>query len=169
MRMPRQEEKDQSVIRAFIESNEYCMLSVVDGDKPYSVPLNFGFTMEENGKLTLYFHTSKGGRLYDILHAKPQGDIPVAFSMVNLEGVLRFEDACAWDLVYQSILGEGNLVIVSEAADKEAALSLLMDCLGAQPGYSFSPVRVQATTIYRVDVSDYHMKKSKKDSSHLQK
>jgi nitroimidazol reductase NimA-like FMN-containing flavoprotein (pyridoxamine 5'-phosphate oxidase superfamily) len=169
MRMARQEEKDKDLIRAFIQANEYCMLSVVDGDKPYSVPLNFGFTMEEDGKLTLYVHTSKGGRLYDILHAKPQGDIPVAFSMVSLEGVLRFEHACDWDLVYQSLLGEGNLVIVTETADKEAALSCLMDCLGAQPGYSFSPARVNATTVYRVDVTDYHMKKSKKDASHLQK
>ena len=169
MRIPMQEEKSLEAIRDFLKANDFCYLSVVDGDTPYTVPLNFGYMLEESGALTLYFHTSSGGRLHDVIKRGPERKAKACFAVAVMEGVLRFEQACDWDLVYQSMMGEGDLETLSEEDDKRHALSVLMDSMGAAPGYSFTSARVKAVTVYKVTVRDYHMKKSKKGREHLQK
>ena len=38
-----------------LDNCKYLHLGLVDGDEPYVVPLNYGYTMEDE-KLTLYMH-----------------------------------------------------------------------------------------------------------------
>jgi|GEM_PF-2487738 len=164
MRKPLQEINDQTVIRSYLEKNGFCYLSVVDGDKPYTVPLNYGFSLTDNGELTLYFHTSIGGRLYDIIQSKGGQDIKAAFALAEMNGLLKsIKGVCEWDVDYKSIMGEGVLNTLTEYVDREKALRVLMDGFGAEPGYEFVPARIAAVMVYEFKVHDYHMKKSKQE------
>jgi hypothetical protein len=57
---------DASGINAIIEISMVCRLGLVDGDKPYIVPLSFGYQDH-----TLYFHGALKGRKIDLLKENP--------------------------------------------------------------------------------------------------
>lgn len=162
MRVPIQEITDKAAIRDFLASNRYLYISIMDGEYPYIVPLNFGFTMDEAGVLTLYFHASIGGRFYEVVHKNLlQNNSRVAFAVAQTEGLIAPENACYWDIVYKSVVGDGSIEILTANDLKVKALSILMDCFRAKPGYEFDPQMVMRTTVYKVTARDYHMKKSK--------
>ncbi|MDR2089589.1 MAG: pyridoxamine 5'-phosphate oxidase family protein, partial [Clostridiales Family XIII bacterium] len=41
-----------------LQKNKVCRLALSESDRPYIVPLNYGYSFE-NGALTLYFHGAK--------------------------------------------------------------------------------------------------------------
>jgi len=162
MRVPIQELTDKAVIRDFLAAQRYIYISIMDGEYPYIIPLNYGFTMDEVGALTLYFHASIGGRFYDAVHNNLlQNNSRVAFAVAQMEGLIAPEDPCYWDIVYKSVVGDGSIEVLTANDLKVKALSILMDCFRAKPGYEFGPKMVERTTVYKVTVRDYHMKKSK--------
>ena len=55
---------EQEIIRILDES-KVVHVGMVDGDEPYVVPMNYGYTLE-NGKLTIWLHGSKRGRKQQI-------------------------------------------------------------------------------------------------------
>ena len=55
MRRNDREVTDIQEIRALIDECKVIRLAMINGDKPYVVPLNFGYTYE-NGAFTFYFH-----------------------------------------------------------------------------------------------------------------
>ena len=67
---------DPAQILDILNRSKIVHIAMVDGDEPYMVPMNYGFTMEE-GKLTLYLHGAKKGRKLDVMRANPK----VFFSM----------------------------------------------------------------------------------------
>ena len=165
MRLPIQEIKDLKTINEFLADNHYFCLTIVDGDQPYTVPLNYGYTLEEDGSLCFYVHTSIGGRLYDILHrdekAMPRKS---SFAIVVMYGVLSaLRRPCDWDISYRSMIGEGILTEISDLEGKTEALRVLMNCFGETGDMKFP--RIDAVTVYKIKVTDYHMKRSKQDFS----
>lgn len=54
-------------IEAILKECRTCHLAMVDEGKPYVVPLSYGYQLNEDGTLTLYFHSAKEGRKLDIL------------------------------------------------------------------------------------------------------
>ena len=163
MRLPIQEIKDLNVIREFLKENRFMMLSVVDGEGPYTVPLNYGFVLEEDGELNLYVHTSKGGRLYEVLHRSDlQKGVKASFAIAVMNGVLEsIKGACEWDISYRSVIGEGTLTELLDREEKSEALSVLMESFGA--GRDFKFPRIDGTIVYRIHIDDYSMKRSKQD------
>lgn len=169
MRLPKQEITDLNTIRDFLSKNHYCFLSIQDRDCPYTVPLNYGFQLENDGTLALYFHTSTGGRLYDVIH---RGDyrngIRVSFGLAIMDGILSsIKGASEWDTAYRSLIGDGMLTKLESAQDKIEALDIFLQCYNYQmePGQTqkYPESRLESVTIYKVAVTDYHMKKSKQD------
>lgn len=166
MRMPLQEIKEHEKIQAFLSKHRFCCLSVVDGDEPYTVPLNYGFSYTENEELTFYFHTSIGGHLYDVIKEKGGNGIKASITIAEMAGLLKsMKGVCEWDCDYKSIMAKGTLDTLTDPAEREAALRVLMDGFGAEPGYQFVPARIAAVMVYRVKIHDFHMKRSKQEIS----
>jgi nitroimidazol reductase NimA-like FMN-containing flavoprotein (pyridoxamine 5'-phosphate oxidase superfamily) len=59
---------DRAEIEAIIAKAQVCRLAMADKDRPYIVPLSFGY--EDN---TLYFHSANTGKKIDILKNNRQG------------------------------------------------------------------------------------------------
>ena len=55
------EVKDPEQLREILQKSDVCHIAMIDGDRPYQVPLNYGFEYE-NDRLTLYFHCMKLGK-----------------------------------------------------------------------------------------------------------
>ena len=120
MRRNDREVTDIQEIRALIDECKVIRLAMIDGDKPYVVPLNFGYTYE-NGAFTFYFHGAKEGKKLDVIRKNAS----VAFEMDCQNALQHGETACTHSYYYASVLGEGKAEIL-EGDEKCKGLSALM-------------------------------------------
>ena len=117
MRRKDREIKERSTIEEIIRQSQVCRLAMVDQDKPYVVPMNFGFKWPY-----LYFHSAREGRKIEVLRKNPQ----VCFEFDHLIKLKKNKEACEWGLAYTSVIGEGKAVLVEDIKEKELALGVIM-------------------------------------------
>lgn len=141
---------DESAIRAIIEKATVCRLGMVDGDKPYVVPLCFGYRDD-----VLYFHGSLEGRKFDILRTNPN----VCFEFDLIAEPLESENACNWSMKYQSVIGFGKAVFIESPEEKREALSIIM-AQYSDRSYEFPKNMVAATSAIKVEIESMTGKQS---------
>ena len=66
MRRKDREVTDAGKIREAIEASHCCRLGFYDEGEVYIVPMNFGYTEEEEKRI-FYFHSAKEGRKVDLI------------------------------------------------------------------------------------------------------
>lgn len=141
-------------IEKILKQCKVCHVAMIDEDKPYVVPLNFGYMMQE-GLLTLYFHSAKAGRKIDIWKKNNQ----VCFE-ISIPGDLidDLENPCQSGCLFASVIGNGRLMFVEESSEKCKALSLLME---QQTGraVSFHEKQAEAVCIYKISTNDFSGKR----------
>jgi nitroimidazol reductase NimA-like FMN-containing flavoprotein (pyridoxamine 5'-phosphate oxidase superfamily) len=117
MRRKKKEIADESGIIAIIEKASVCRLGMVDGNKPYIVPVCFGY--HDN---VLYFHGSLKGLKIDLIRKNPN----VCFEFDLIAETIESENACDWSMKYQSVIGFGKAVFIESSDEKRKALSIIM-------------------------------------------
>jgi nitroimidazol reductase NimA-like FMN-containing flavoprotein (pyridoxamine 5'-phosphate oxidase superfamily) len=131
---------DPKEIEAIIQQAQVCRLALSYENRPYIVPLNFGYKDR-----CLYFHTGKTGKKIDILKKNPQ----VCFEMdVDLE-MLPSENPCKWNMRYRSVIGYGKAAFIEDPAEKRRALDVIVSHYSAKPG-TYPDKRVNHLTIIEV-------------------
>jgi uncharacterized protein len=86
-------------VESLLKEAVVVRLALCDGDKPYIVPVNFGFDGDK-----LYFHSGNKGSKVAIIEKNPR----VAFELDADVAVVRKEEACKWSMKYRSIVGTGT-------------------------------------------------------------
>jgi nitroimidazol reductase NimA-like FMN-containing flavoprotein (pyridoxamine 5'-phosphate oxidase superfamily) len=129
---------------------------MIDGDRPYVVPMNYGYTMED-GKLTLYLHGATRGRKLDVLRANPKVFVEIHTDVEPFEG----EAACQYGVSYSSVMGEGVAELVEDVEGKKKGLMHLMK---TQTGKDFEFVdkMVGGVTVIKVHVAAFTAKRRPK-------
>ena len=133
---------DRAALEAIIHEATVCRLGMVDSDRPYIVPLNFGY--RDN---VLFFHGALKGRKIDLIEANPQ----VCFEMEIEVETLEQAEACEWSMRFKSIIGFGRASLVEDLAAKREALAVIMAHYAEAP-YTFPDNKVAATAVIRVDI-----------------
>ena len=128
-------------------------VGMIDGNRPYVVPMNYGYTLE-NGKLTLYLHGAKEGRKLDILRENPNVFIEIDTDIVPFEG----HTACHYGICYSSVMGEGTAEIVEDSEEKKEALSILMKTQ-TEKDFTFTDRMVSIVTVIKIHVDEFTAKK----------
>ena len=144
---------DLEEIIGILDRAKIVHVGMVDGDRPYVVPMNYGYIMTE-GKLTLYLHGAPRGRKLDVLRANPNVFVEIDTDIIPFEG----EVACKYGLCYSSIMGEGVAEIVEETEQKKSALSLLMKTQTGKD-FEFDDKMVSVVSVIKIDVAEYTAKK----------
>ena len=140
-------------IRAILDKAKVLHLAMIDGDRPYVVPLNYGYTLE-NGALTLYLHSAREGRKLDVLRQNDR----VAFVLeTNVSQVSGGDIPCKYGEAYASVMGEGRAVLLTDSAEKMAALSILMKTQTGRT-FSFTPEMTDGVAVIRIDVDSFTAK-----------
>ena len=144
---------DMQEILGILDRAKIVHVGMIDGDAPYVVPMNYGYTMED-GKLTLYLHGATAGRKLDIIRANPKVFVEIDTDIVPFSGAA----ACQHGVCYSSIMGEGVAELVEDIPGKKEGLTILMK---TQTGKDFTFVdkMVMGVTVIKVHVSDYTAKK----------
>ena len=117
MRRSDREVSDPRDIEEIIASAMVCRLGLVDGDRPYIVPVCFGY---EDGHL--YVHCAPVGHKIDLLTANPE-------VCVELEAdveLIRCDQACGWAFHYRSAIGYGRGSVITDEEQKEHCLDVIM-------------------------------------------
>ncbi len=141
---------DKSDIKAIIEKAKVCRLGMVNGNKPYIVPLCFGY--RDNA---LYFHGSLKGMKIDLIRENPN----VCFEFDLLTETIESENACDWSMKYQSIIGFGKAVFIEESDEKRNAISIIMGQYSELP-FQFPENKLKATAVIKVEIESLTGKQS---------
>ena len=143
---------DMNAILAILDKSQIVHIAMIDGDEPYLVSVNYGYTMED-GKLTLYVHGATEGRKLDVLRANPKVFIEMDCDIMPIEGKL----ACQYGTTYSSIMGTGTAVIVEDPEEKMKGLSILMKTQTGKD-FEFNERLVSIVSVIRIDVAEYTAK-----------
>jgi nitroimidazol reductase NimA-like FMN-containing flavoprotein (pyridoxamine 5'-phosphate oxidase superfamily) len=142
MRKKDKEISDESGIRAIIGKANVCRLGMVNGNKPYIVPLCFGY--HDN---VLYFHGSLKGQKIDLIRKNPN----VCFEFDLITETIESENACDWSMKYQSVIGFGKAVFIESSDEKRKALSIIMGQYSDRL-FLFPENILKATAVIKVEV-----------------
>lgn len=142
---------EQEIIRILDES-KIVHVGMVDGDEPYVVPMNYGYTYLD-GKLTLYMHGATVGRKLDVMRANPKVFFEIDCDLEPFEGSV----ACQYGISYSSVMGRGTAEILDNPQDKMAGLTYLMKTQTGKD-FEFNERLVSAVSVFRVNVSDFTAK-----------
>lgn len=143
---------DPSQILEILDTCKILHLGLVDGDQPYIVPMNYGYTMED-GHLTLYLHAATKGYKLDLMRANPR----VCFSMECDVQMFEGRVACQYGTVYKSLMGKGMAELIEDVEDKKKFLSIFMKTQTGKD-FAFDDRMVSIVSIIKIDVSDYSAK-----------
>ena len=149
-------EREVTDLNEIIQILDKCMilhLGLVDGDEPYVVPLNYGYTMED-GKLTLYMHGAKTGHKLDLIRANPKVFFEMDCDVHPFEG----NHACQYGTTYASVMGRGVAHIIEDVEEKIKALNIFMKTQTGKD-FEFNEKLVGVVSIIKVDVLDYTAKR----------
>ena len=91
---------DINEIIRILDTAKVLHLGLVDGDEPYVVPMNYGYTMQD-GKLTVYLHGARRGRKLDLIRANPKVFFELDCGITPFEGDI----ACRYGITYESVMG----------------------------------------------------------------
>ena len=143
---------DPDRIRHILDAGKVLHLGLAVDNEPYVVPMNYGYTFE-NDKLVLYLHSAVRGKKLDMIQANPRVFFEIDCDLLPFAGAVP----CQYGLSYSSIMGRGNARIVEDVEEKKRAMSLLMKTQ-TEKDFSFEDRLVSIVAVIRIDVSEYTAK-----------
>lgn len=144
---------DMNEIIGILDRAKIVHVGMIDGNMPYVVPMNYGYTMED-GRLTLYLHGATVGRKLDIIRVNPNVFIEIDTDVVPFEG----PSACQHGTCYSSVMGEGVAELIEDIEGKKQVLTHLMKTQTGKD-FEFTDKMVTGVTGIKITVSDYTAKK----------
>jgi len=148
MRMRRKDREitDKREIEKILENAFVCHLGLVDGDRPYVVPMNFAY---HEG--AIYLHCASQGRKLDIIRKNSN----VCFEMELTPGTIieNGDQPCDWGTKFRSVIGNGKAVLLESPEEKIAALNIFMGRF-SDVKFTFPEHEVLAVAVIRIDIEE---------------
>jgi nitroimidazol reductase NimA-like FMN-containing flavoprotein (pyridoxamine 5'-phosphate oxidase superfamily) len=152
--MTRREQQvfDMEKILEILDKSKIVHVGMVDGDEPYVVPMNYGYTYEDE-KLTIWLHGATQGRKLDVIRKNPKVFIEMECDLIPFDG----DVACRYGISYYSLMGRGKATIVEDSEEKQKALSILMKTQ-VNMDFEFNEKLAAVVGIIKIEVSDFTAK-----------
>ncbi|MBE6026247.1 MAG: pyridoxamine 5'-phosphate oxidase family protein [Clostridiales bacterium] len=149
MRRKDREIKEHNEIVEVIRNCDICRLGLVDGEYAYILPLNFGMEQDEEGKVTLYFHSALEGRKTELL----KEGLKASFEM-DTKHELEYDEGRGYCTYYfESVMGRGTVHILNDD-EKFEALKKLMDHYHPGANAYFNTAAIPRTLVYALEVEE---------------
>jgi uncharacterized protein len=151
MRKANLEIKDKAILEDILTRSKICRLAMIDNGLPYILPFNYGF--HEN---CIYIHSAPVGKKIDLLRENPL----VCFEVEQQADIIEDEVACKWSTLYQSVVGYGNVEIISDFEEKRRGLEIIMTKHGFKGKMEFDRKEVEFIVILKLSISTMTGKQS---------
>ena len=109
--------EDPKAINEILSGGIICRVAFFDEEYPYIVPLNYGYKNN-----LLFIHCAKEGKKIDLIKKNNK----VCFEIEDSYKVVESDVSCEWTTKYRSVIGIGEIEIISDFAEKEAGLDVIM-------------------------------------------
>jgi nitroimidazol reductase NimA-like FMN-containing flavoprotein (pyridoxamine 5'-phosphate oxidase superfamily) len=150
MRRKEKEITDRAIIESIILRSSVCRLAFSEGDRPYIIPLCFGY--KDN---TLYFHCAREGKKLNIL--KKNNNVCFEFDIDH--EIVEAEDACKWGMKFRSVIGFGKASFIDDLKSRRRALDIIMQHYSGR-SFAYAEVAVRNIAVIRVRIESMTGKKS---------
>ncbi len=114
MRRAEKEITDPGILRRILDDGEYGHLALVDGNRPYLIPMNY-----VSGEEGIWFHSACQGEKLRIIRENPAA----SFAVETNVALIRASQACNAGMQYQSVIVTGTIRIIDERDHKHRILS----------------------------------------------
>ena len=142
MRRADKEITSKAAIEGIISRSLVCRLALADENRPYIVPLCFGY--KDN---SLYFHSAVQGKKIDIIKKNNR----VCFEFDIDYEVIKADKACECGMQYKSVVGFGQASFLEDSESKRQALDIIMKQYSGESS-SYPEAKLKHTVIIRVDI-----------------
>ena len=142
MRRKEQEITDRAALESIIAKSTVCRLALSEDDRPYIVPLCFGYA--DNA---LYFHTARAGKKIDILKKNNR----VCFEVDCDNELVSNDTPCKWSMKYLSVVGFGKAFLIDDLKSKRKALDSIMQHYKGRPS-DYSAAIMEKMLIIKVEI-----------------
>jgi nitroimidazol reductase NimA-like FMN-containing flavoprotein (pyridoxamine 5'-phosphate oxidase superfamily) len=158
MRKTNQEITDWSVLEEILSGAYICRVAMMDGNKPYLLPFNYGYR-----ERTLYIHSAPEGKKITLLKQNPH----VCFEVEDAVTIIPGKKACTWSTRYRSLVGEGKAEILADPGSKRDGLAVIMAQHGAGELIDFEETQLKKLVILKITITSLTAKQSSNWDSHF--
>lgn len=149
MRRTDREVNSVAEIAAILEKCESGTLALTDGDRPYAVPVNFGFE-RAGDSVTLWFHCAAEGKKLGLIRKNPSACFSADCSHRLIEG----DEACEYGYGFESVVASGRISFAGSPEEKRRGLKLIMRQYAPDREFSFPDAAVSRVTVLRLDAGE---------------
>ena len=153
MRKKEREINDTESIELIISKSDVCRIAFAYDNIPYIVAMNFGYSGGDQP--CLYFHCANEGRKLDMIKKNNH----VCFQMDTDHKIYGGELGCDWGMKYSSVVGYGNISVVTDETIRKTGLDCLMKHYAGDHNFIYSKEILTRTTILRLDITEMTGKK----------
>jgi len=153
MRRKEREVTEITLIEEIIYKADVCRLAIANGNIPYIITMNFGYT-DIPGK-RLFFHCANNGKKLDMIKQNNY----VCFAMDIDHTMYKGPKGCDWGMKYSSVLGYGHISIITELESKKRGLNCIMAHYGGKGDYTYDKKVMEKTTVLQLDIIEITGKK----------
>lgn len=143
---------DLEQIKTFLDKGKIIHLGLCDGDQPYVVPMNYGYTLID-GQLLFYLHGATKGYKYDVLEKNAKVSFSIECDVEPFPGKV----ACQYGTSYSSVMGKGVAEIITDIEEKKEALSIFMKTQTGEK-FTFNEKMVSIVNVMKITVSEFTAK-----------
>jgi len=144
---------DPAALAAILDKAHVLRLAMCDGERPYLLPLNFGYS---EGRI--YIHCAREGRKLDLLRRNPR----VCFeASVDMELAVPDDpkNACGYTMHYRCVIGEGRATVLEDPEEVRHGLEAVMAHYGSGP-FVYSDAAAERVAVIRIEVEHLSGKQS---------
>lgn len=125
MRRGEKEITDRGELLRILRDARICRVALVDGDRPYLVPLTFALDGDD-----LVLHSARAGRKIDALRRNPA----VCFEVEEGVELVRGGTSCQFGMRFRTVIGFGDVEFVEDRGERARLLALFGPRYGAPDG-----------------------------------
>ncbi len=141
---------DKLIIENILTKSKICRVALNDSEFPYIFPMNYGYSNS-----TLYFHCAKEGRKIDLIKKNNKA----GFEIESGVEIIPAEKACNWSTKYRSIIGHGEIEILTDFDDKKIGMDIIMKHYGG-PQNNYNPKVIESMLIFKLNIIESSGKQS---------
>jgi len=128
-----------------------CRIGLSENNYPYIVPLNYGFSYNDE-KLTLYFHCATEGKKIDIIKKNNNACFEIDCDTQLVEG----QKACDYGYEFKSIIGFGKIIFLDTKDEKTNGLNYLMKHqTGKDIKYNYNEDELNNIIVLKLSVDEF--------------
>lgn len=150
MRRSDREITDCSHIYKIISRCDCLRLGLIDNSEAYIVPVNFGFEMEQDNKLALYFHSAMEGRKAKLLPKQKY----ITFEMDTKHELIEADIACDFSYRYQCVMGKAMVDILKDHEQKKHGLNVIMSHYAKQNSWEYNEEMLDKVLVVKLSVTE---------------